>query len=243
MKCDDVCKVLSAYADGEIEGRTASEARTHMEQCASCRAQLAGLDALQSRLEEMMSEPLESSDMSALVMASLPAGRRRVSAGWVWATAAAILVVVGLVWQASWRRIEPAKVPVVIARRTSQSPARKPIVAATREKIASRPASAARKYAMPPRQRRQGGTRLLVRNRPTRGPACYPIRVAAATVTTDGRVETTLEIRVGDVPISRVKKTEITIAPDESATSVERPPLEVVGNTGAAATELKPNGG
>jgi len=53
MKCNEARKVLSAYADGEIEGQMASELRLHTEQCASCKAQLEALGVLHTKLNEI----------------------------------------------------------------------------------------------------------------------------------------------------------------------------------------------
>ena len=59
MKCGEVEELLSAYADGEIGGRTAAEVRMHLAGCGSCSDRLEALEVLQSKLGEMMSESLK----------------------------------------------------------------------------------------------------------------------------------------------------------------------------------------
>jgi anti-sigma factor RsiW len=98
MKCDEIAERLSAYADGELIRGDKADVEDHLRGCDACARHLASLRALQTSVRDVLHEPVESVDMTESVMMLLPAGRmsRGARASWVWATGAAVLVLLVL---------------------------------------------------------------------------------------------------------------------------------------------------
>ena len=236
MKCSEVSELLSAYADGEVSGREAARLKAHIEQCDACRAELEALGALQSRLTEMMGEPMEGTDVSDLVMASLPARRRPLFLRWAWVGAAAcLLALIGLrlMLPTGHSRRTPQRTTtsrpahMVPARSVPKHPA--PVVAkkpGERHEVIRRPVVVYRPH---PRHR------TIRQYRPLRQPdqpQALP-ETAQLVVTNkvfDGRVERTLKMKLGNMTLCRTRVTEVTLAPNEDAATIVRPALEVIEN-------------
>lgn len=96
MKCSDVRERLSAYADGEIQGRERADIEEHVRQCGDCSRLLASMHALQWRLTETLSETVEPVDITDSVMSLLPVRRQRAKYRWTWAWAAGACLLAAL---------------------------------------------------------------------------------------------------------------------------------------------------
>lgn len=227
MKCDEVEEMLSAYADGEIGGHKAAEVRTHLAGCESCSDRLEALEVLQSKLGEMMSERLKGLDISDAVMASLPVRGRPVLPRLAWALAGMVIVAV-VCWQSVPRMDRPHTKKAQVAvnapvKRDEKHRAPKPWRPYETVSIAG---SAKHK----PGVRRPGFAHAPEQERAPQAEPTGPIQVVTNSKTVDGTTETTIEITAGALMLSRTKTTEVEIARDDSAATIERPPLEVVKN-------------
>jgi hypothetical protein len=241
MKCAEVTEMLSAYADGEIGGRRAAELRVHIAQCDSCRAQLEALGALQSRLTEMMGEPMEATDVSDLVMASLPARTTPRPVRWGWVGAAACLLILLGAWlmlsprqnQQMAKHVPKAPPRVHVSPKRSVPGGSAPVIVQAPEKTPARPRHVVRRIVLIP-TRHPRHRPLPARQQPIQRPDPLETpRLVVASRTVDGRVETTVAVNFRSLTLSQVKTTVINLPPNEDAATA-RPALEVIENSPAA---------
>ena len=68
MNCSEVTRRLSAYADGELEGREKADVRSHVAKCVACAKRLEALEVLQTRMKESLLQPVEAPDMTESMM-------------------------------------------------------------------------------------------------------------------------------------------------------------------------------
>ncbi len=251
MKCDEVEEMLSAYADGEIGGHKAAEVRTHLAGCESCSDRLEALEVLQSKLGEMMSERLKGPDVLDAVMASLPVRGRPVLPRLAWVFAGIAMAAI-VCWQSVPRMDRPhtkkAQVAVNVPvkhyeehKGVSPVSGAKPAMPVSDEKHRApkpwRPyetVSTAGSGKHKPGVRRPGFAHAPEQERAPQAEPTGPIQVVTNSKTVDGTTETTIEITAGALMLLRTKTTEVEIARDDNAATIERPPLEVVRNSPSA---------
>lgn len=80
MKRDRFRSRLSAYKDGELDGRLSEEISSHLRECPACREELAELERVDSLVKNM--EVLEAGDCFSLqIIAGVLSGERERSGG------------------------------------------------------------------------------------------------------------------------------------------------------------------
>jgi anti-sigma factor RsiW len=104
MMCEDVERLVEAYADGELALETALILESHMEQCAACRSRIDRVRAIKQSLlaapyfrtpESLAARVRAAADMSATPVRSAPQARRpRLRRLQPWLASAASLAVV-----------------------------------------------------------------------------------------------------------------------------------------------------
>src|SRR5438132_5424167 len=94
MTCNEICEELLS---AETPGTAISQ---HLESCAACRALAAKLQALDAAIRAVPTPPEAARSQAAFLQSLSPTvpapRRRRVLAGFSWATAAAVLLAVGI---------------------------------------------------------------------------------------------------------------------------------------------------
>lgn len=90
--------MLSAWIDGDLEPDQAKELGSHLEQCESCRAAVADLEALRNAAADLADEPVAGDGWQQVrnQLPALSAGRRRLPRWTALAAAALVLVIVGV---------------------------------------------------------------------------------------------------------------------------------------------------
>lgn len=235
MKCNEIETLLSAYADGEVTKADAARIRAHVAQCRSCAAKLEALNVLQSKLREVMNEPVEGIDYSDIVMAYLPAKTSNTPRRWVWALAAAVVAVV--LWRITMPVSYQPKVQNVITKRPiapqpkvvkheQDTLEKAPVIARKTEKKAPK-----RFYAKAQMGHRHHHIEpIIVKQESDNQLSEYtPIEVSIG-IRANG---TSVELRTGSAVVPQPIRTEIEIQPNKNAASIVRPPLEVVRNSTA----------
>lgn len=120
--CRKFQMLLSAYADGEVDGRDRGHVETHLSGCADCRARLEDLKALQSAIPAALMQEAEQVDFSGFadrvlkqITPDRPSFLERLRIGWtelldhhrtavfssIAAAAVALLVAVPVTWWAA----------------------------------------------------------------------------------------------------------------------------------------------
>lgn len=84
---DDFTLRLHAYADGELDAAEAKAVEAHLETCAACRAELAGIRELKAALRTLDFSEVAPDGLAAVIRRRVAAARNRT----VWASAGALL--------------------------------------------------------------------------------------------------------------------------------------------------------
>lgn len=115
MKCDEYEILISAYADGELDGSEKTRVQNHISQCESCRRLYEDMTRLQRDVADVLKEcPAVPELVSAVAARIRP--RRGIRITWAWAAAAAVAVVAVCAY-AVIRSIpdkEPSPRPIVV---------------------------------------------------------------------------------------------------------------------------------
>lgn len=110
MNCEDAGRLLHAYADSELELRSALAIEQHLQACARCRASFAGVTALRAALARACEPERAPPQLRARILHDLagraapaPAAARR--RNWLLAAPgiAALVLVAGLLLAQPWR--------------------------------------------------------------------------------------------------------------------------------------------
>lgn len=100
MNCDSVQNRLSAYVDGELGRQEAELVRSHLAACSSCHDEMVALAELKAALSSsFIPEPsfgFEDRLVANVMGRAQDAPRRRLTIGWVTATAAAFALLAGI---------------------------------------------------------------------------------------------------------------------------------------------------
>ncbi|MCE5197756.1 MAG: zf-HC2 domain-containing protein [Armatimonadota bacterium] len=248
MKCVEIRKMLSAYADGEIKGRTASELQAHVAQCDLCRAEMKTMDVLQSKLREMMSEPVEAVDVSNYVMSQLTSRQAtRISMfRWIGVGAAMCFVVLLLVClflasssteRATMRIVQNPPRRHITKVQHDPPPQRKIIVTPIEHhRCVER---VAKLHAPRPYYHRHIRRQHVADRRPIQDwKSPETMHLAITSSATADRIEKTISVKLGDINLCQAKVTQVNLQPNEDAASITRPELEVVENRGAAMNQI-----
>jgi anti-sigma factor RsiW len=134
MNCVDWEERIALYAGGDLAPAEAQGVERHVAECAGCRVLLSGLRESLSLAREAHGEPVDAAHFAAVrarVLAKLESGpARRWRFGWMYAMAAAAVVVLMAVWP---RREEHMVLPTPqapaaasVAKVTVKPPVRRP---------------------------------------------------------------------------------------------------------------------
>lgn len=92
MRCDDYEILISAYADGELDGSQAAAVEAHIEECASCRQLFDETVSLQRDMVDALANCQNVPDIVSAVTARIEL-KSRFRFAWTWAAAAAAALV------------------------------------------------------------------------------------------------------------------------------------------------------
>ena len=240
MKCSEVIRKLDAYAEGNLGRADAAALKAHVSQCASCRERLDALEALGSRLTEVLQKAVDTPDIGESVMARLP-GRAPTPVyrrAWGWAMAGACLAALVIAFCLLYKPPRPARPVVVrIERDSPKTPVHHPKPSVASNNPANRP------VAHKPVERRVGKTAPAPRHVATKPKAPVHSNPAPRTARDEndsGRLETRV-ITLGGA--YQVKQTVCVLSPNNDAATVSRPPLPVLRQVGPNISTISENGG
>lgn len=98
--CSEIREILDAFADGELDRRSARLVKKHLSSCSTCQRDFDAAQLVNSRLRETADKTVPAPDLADSIMAVLPERRvvrvRRFSSAW--ATAFAVLLAALSIW-------------------------------------------------------------------------------------------------------------------------------------------------
>lgn|GEM_PF-6003460 len=242
MKCSEVDELLSAYADGEVNGCKVTDLKAHLDECIICSQHLEVLHMLQDRLRCTTSIETAGIDVSNAVMSSLPVQKRTYLPRLAWGMAS-ILIVAVVIWLSDpgIKQRNILNPPIIVKLPIKHYPKPNRLATITLPDKAL----SARKYKFSDLKKLSRNTHKTGYHKNKSGisepiaihtaqqtPApdaepYIPIRVAVKSRVINGVTVTTFEVTSGSLIVLGAKPKDIEIHCDDKARLVERPPLKV----------------
>ena len=194
-----------------------------------------------SRISEALQQPGDTPDVTDFVMARLPINRKPAANRWVWACAAACMVL-ALGLYLLLRPSQPARIVNTVPEH--RSPEVRHHTPAPRSPVQPQLAAAPEKHTQP-RYQRQRPVRLAHlpkkhRSRPL--PVPNHIEQPESPNAMDG-VNAAMQSALAEAVAMQMKQTVRTLPPNPDADKIERPPLTVILNSGPERTPVAQPGG
>lgn len=113
MRCEEYEILISAYADGELDGREKADVEIHIDQCGDCRQVYEETVGLQCDLADVLTRCSVVPDLVSAVTAQIQP-RPRLRFNWAWAAAVAVVAVCSYALLHSPTGTKPVKDAVIL---------------------------------------------------------------------------------------------------------------------------------